>query len=95
MNVGFAIKTLRKEKEMSQGDLSSKVGISQASISQIELGTKSPTPTNLKKICKALGISEPLLYLLATEASDIPKGNKEKYDMLFPAIEGLIKQLAS
>ena len=53
MNIGRAIKEIRKRKGLSQLDLSEATDISQTSLSQIESGNKRPNPSSLKKICKA------------------------------------------
>ena len=63
MNIGNSIRKLRIEKSLSQGELSKKCGLSQNSLSQIELGNKYPSSKNLKKICKILEIPESILFL--------------------------------
>jgi XRE family transcriptional regulator, regulator of sulfur utilization len=93
MNLGKAIKELRKQKELSQSQLAELVEISQTSLSQIESGQKRPSSKNLKKISSVLEISEPMLFILATEKEDIPEEKKHLYDILYPSIEGLVKQL--
>lgn len=93
MNIGKAIKELRKQKEMSQIEFAEKIGISTTSLSQIESGIKKPSSKTLKAISTSLNVSEPMLYLLATEKEDIPEEKKHLYNLLFPSIEGLIKQL--
>ncbi|HLP50538.1 MAG TPA: helix-turn-helix transcriptional regulator [Chitinophagales bacterium] len=93
MNIGKAIKEIRKQRGFSQIELAAKVGLTQASISQIELELKRPTKRNLNALCKELEIAEPLLYLLAMEPSDVPKKHKMKYDALFPIVKNLISQI--
>ena len=48
---------VRKAKKMSQSDLSSMSGVSQACISQIERGLKDPTLGTLRKLAVALSVS--------------------------------------
>lgn len=57
MNVSNRLKQLRKERGFSQYSLSKKSNVSQAFISSIEKGKKSPTVNSLEKLCKALGVS--------------------------------------
>jgi transcriptional regulator with XRE-family HTH domain len=93
MNIGAAIKKIRLEKEISQGDLSKSCEISQTSFSQIENGIKRPSTNTLNKICKALDVPETIIYLYALEDSDIPTSKKEVFKVIFPAVEDMIKKL--
>jgi transcriptional regulator with XRE-family HTH domain len=94
MNIGKAIKEIRKEKGITQVILSKKSGITQAALSQIESGS-IPHNGTLTKICKCLKVSEALVYLLAIEHLDVPKKNKILYDKLFPTVKTLILQIAT
>jgi len=94
MDLGAAIKELRKVKNLSQGQLAQKTGLSQTSLSQIERGRKRASESSVKKICKALGVSESLLYISAAEREDVPAKKRTLYDQLFPAIKDLIIQIA-
>jgi transcriptional regulator with XRE-family HTH domain len=93
MNIGKAIKELRKEKGISQTEFAELCGLTQTSLSQIETGTKRPNPKNLSKICKNLQIPEMYLYLLGAEETDVPTRNKELYKHLFPTIKTMLKDL--
>jgi transcriptional regulator with XRE-family HTH domain len=86
MNLGKAIKEVRKEKGLSQAELSQVSGLTQAAISNIENG-KRPGIETLKKICRALNISEGVLYIMALERDDIPKEKEFLFDGLFPIIQ--------
>lgn len=92
MNIGSAIKAIRKEANITQEQLSKRTGISQTSLSKIESGA-TPTASNLKKICLELGVAPSIIYILATEEEDIPPTSKTKYNLLFPAIKNLIFEL--
>lgn len=94
MNIGRVIKELRKEKGLSQKQLSTFSGTTQASLSQIEAGRRPKTET-LKNISEALKIPEALLYVYALEKKDVPKENEELYDKLFPLIKSMISSLVS
>ncbi|MBK6700357.1 MAG: helix-turn-helix transcriptional regulator [Saprospiraceae bacterium] len=89
MNLGKAIKQLRTELKLSQGDVCKKVGISQTSLSQIELGYKEPSKKNLEKICKTLNVPIALIYMLAIEGNDVPSHKLALYNQLFPTIRQL------
>jgi len=92
MNIGKAVQELRKEKGFTQEILASKVGITQAALSQIENGTR-PGEETLKKICDGLGIPESMIYTYAIEREDVPEEKRMLYDQLFPVIQQMIAQL--
>jgi len=55
--LGENLRKLRLEKNMSQGDLATALGVDRAYISNIENGRMNPTLSTLEKIAGALGIS--------------------------------------
>lgn len=90
MNIGKAIKKLRKQQLLNQSELAERVGMTQTSLSQIESGAKKPNSGTLKKICDYFDVPELVLYLLATESEDIPERNREMFDRIFPSVSGLL-----
>lgn len=92
MNLGYSIKILRKQLNITQQVLSKETGISQTSLSKIEGGT-NPSEKNLKKIAKILGVPTSVIYILAMESTDVPEEKKEKYDLVFPIIKKLALQI--
>ena len=94
MNIGIAIKELRKTKGLSQVELAELAKTTQASLSQIEAGRRPKTET-LKNISKALEVPEALLYIWGMEKQDIPKENSELYEQLFPILKNMITSLVS
>lgn len=92
MNIGTAIKKIRLEKKLSQGELAKAIEISQTSLSQIEKGLKRPSSKTLDKICKIFDVPETIIHLYALEESDIPKSKKELYKALYPSLEVMLKQ---
>lgn len=89
MDIGGAIKRIRKAKGLSQIDLANKSGVSQTSLSQIEKGRKRASENTIDKVAKAMGTLPIYITLEAIERSDIPPHKLEVYDMLLPAFEGL------
>ena len=57
MRIGLQLKIARVENELSAADLSRKVKISRAHISEVESGKKNPSMVMTNKICEALGYS--------------------------------------
>jgi len=56
MNVGERVRQARKEKGMTQGELASKVGIRQPTLSELEKGDSNSTG-HIAKLAAALGVS--------------------------------------
>lgn len=90
MNLGLAIKQLRKKKGIKQYELAFAAGVSQTCASQIEAGQKYPKADTILKICSVLDIPVSSLYLLATEDSDIPDRYKKHYGHLLTINEAII-----
>ncbi len=95
MNIGQAIKEARKKAGLTQVDLAATIGITQTSLSQIEVGTINPSPKTIKAICLALNISEALLFILSVDEKDVPQGKEAMYKMLFPSIKKLALDIIS
>lgn len=93
MNIGNAIKEIRKEKSLSQQQLAEAAGITQAAMSGIENG-KKPNPGTMARLCRALEVSESLVYAMAMEKSDVPEEKRVLYDSLFPVIKDLVMRIA-
>jgi len=93
MNLGSAIKELRKECGLTQIGLASKAKLSQTALSQIEKG-KRPGKNTLKKISCALGVPESLIYIMGLEKEDVSPEKQSLYDTLFPVIKSMVEKLA-
>ena len=95
MNLGLAIKMVRREKAITQYELADMCGVSQTSLSQIETGTKRPSPRTIKKICEVLSVPESILYILGMQDSDVPESKQGIYNLIFPSIQNLALQIVS
>jgi len=93
MNIGKAIRELRKGQQLSQEQLSVKADITQAALSAIENGVR-PNPETLKNLSSALNVSEALIYIMGMEKSDVADTKQSLYDELFPVIKSLVQKLA-
>lgn len=93
MDLGKAIKVLRKKQGLTQQELATACKLTQATLSQIENG-KRPGSSTLKKISKALDVPESLIYVIGIEKGDVPVKKQALYDQLFPVIENLVTQLS-
>jgi transcriptional regulator with XRE-family HTH domain len=95
MEIGIAVKSLREGKELSQVELATKAGITQASLSQIELNKTFPSKNNLKKLAGALDIHPRILVLLGSTEKEVPDSKKESFREQFPKIKDLLIELYS
>jgi transcriptional regulator with XRE-family HTH domain len=94
MKIGAAIKQIRESKGISQGELARAIEVTQTWLSLIESGKdKRPSAPMIKKICTHLGVSEPMLYILGTEESDVPDSKRALFNELFPNIRSLAVSL--
>ena len=94
MNLGIAIRELRKAKGLTQAELARKARLSQTSLSQIENGQR-PGSQTFKNICAALNVSELLVYITSMELDDVPVRKQVAYEKLFPVIKQLVIHIAT
>lgn len=71
MKYGYAIKTLRGMKGLSQKDLASLIKKTPGYISKIEGDSRIPATEVIELICTALNVPYYLFALLATEKEDV------------------------
>ncbi|WP_276132662.1 helix-turn-helix domain-containing protein [Polluticoccus soli] len=95
MNIGIAIRSIRRQLGITQYELAEKCNISQTSLSQIENGIKRPSNRTIKKVCEVLEIPESVIYILGMQETDVPVSRKSVYDMLFPSIKSMALQIVS
>lgn len=57
MTLGDKLTMLRKQKNLSQGDLADKIGVSRDAIGKYERGDIMPTADKAKKMADVLGVS--------------------------------------
>jgi transcriptional regulator with XRE-family HTH domain len=73
MTLGDKITMLRKQKNLSQGDLADKVSVSRDAIGKYERGDIMPTADKAKKMADALGVSLDFLMNDAVQEDAIDK----------------------
>ncbi len=69
MNIGNAIKQLRKKRKMSQQILAKKLNVTQGFLSLMEKNRREPTSAMVEKISRALKVPKELVFLLACDDS--------------------------
>lgn len=90
MDIGTAIKSLRKEKGFSQKQLAEMCGISVNALSQIEINATFPQKSTIKKICESLGIPVSYLLFFSISDDDIPEDKKIVFKSLNSAIKSVL-----
>lgn len=95
MNIGSAIKSIRKKLCITQYELAEKCQLSQTSLSQIETGVKRPSQKTISKICTVLDIPESIIYIVAMQEADVPASKKGVYELVYPSIKSLALQMVS
>ena len=95
MNIGLAIKSIRKKLSITQYDLAEKCDISQTSLSQIETGVKRPSQRTISKVCHVLDIPESIIYIVAMQEGDVPESKRSVYELVYPSIKSLALQMVS
>lgn len=93
MNIGNAIKELRKQKGFKQIDFAEKCGLSQSYLSLIEKGKKEPTLSLLKQIASTLSMPLPILFFMSLDKDDIADSKKDAFQLLESSIKGLISDV--
>lgn len=95
MNIGSAIKSIRRKLSITQYELAEKCELSQTSLSQIETGVKRPSQRTINKVCNVLDIPESILYIVAMQEADVPPSKKGVYELVYPSIKSLALQMVS
>jgi transcriptional regulator with XRE-family HTH domain len=70
MVIGDRLRTLREEKNLSQGDIEKTTGLLRCYISRVENGHTVPAIETLEKFARALGVP---MYALFYDGEDPPK----------------------
>jgi transcriptional regulator with XRE-family HTH domain len=93
MNIGTAIRSIRKKLSISQFELAEMCNLTQTALSQIETGKKRPSHRTFSKICEVLDIPPSIVYIVAMEDTDVSPGKKGVYDLVYPSIKSLAMQM--
>lgn len=90
MNIGTAIKTLRKQKGYSQKEFAEKCEISVNALCQIEINSSFPQKTTIKRICNELGIPTSYLLLFSIDENDVPEDKRKLFNTLNTTIKEIL-----
>lgn len=92
MDLGLAIKSIRKQKGLKQNQFAELCEITPSYLSQIENNNKEPNLSVLKIISNNLGTPLPILFFLSLDNDDINPERKEAFKMIAPSIKSLVNQ---
>lgn len=92
MNLGLAIKSIRKQKGLKQNQFAELCEITPSYLSQIENNNKEPNLSILKTISNKLGTPLPILFFLSLDNDDVNPEKKEAFEMIAPSIKSLVNQ---
>lgn len=90
MDLGTAIKTIRKNKGLSQKDLAGLCGLSVNSLCQIEINNTFPQKSTIKQICSALDIPVSYLLFFSISDDDLPEDKKQTFNALSSSIRNFL-----
>jgi transcriptional regulator with XRE-family HTH domain len=80
--VSYAIRTIRKQKNISQMELCLRANMSQGFLTNIETGKKEPSAMTLIRIAEALEVSPREFFPESTNESDINVKNEIKSEIM-------------
>lgn len=90
MDIGNAIKTLRKNNGLSQKQLAEMCEISVNALCQIENDQTFPHKSTIKKICDALEVPTSYLLFFSITDEDVPADKRDFFNSLNPAIKSVL-----
>lgn len=104
MHIGQSIRILRKNVKCTQGEPTTRVGVSQSEfassvgitqsyLSGIENGHAKPSFDILEKIAKRIDVPLAVLFWFGVEEEDVGEGKIDFYQSLKPVIDKMIMSL--
>ncbi|MBF9255645.1 helix-turn-helix transcriptional regulator [Pontibacter sp. 172403-2] len=90
MNIGSAVKTLRKKKGYSQKEFAERCGLSVNALCQIETNASFPQRATINRICDELSIPDSYLLFFSVDEQDIPEGKRKLFHQLNDTIKLLL-----
>jgi XRE family transcriptional regulator, regulator of sulfur utilization len=92
MNLGATIKSLRKQKGLTQEEFASKCGITQTYLSQIESNLKEPNLSTLKSISDQMNVPLPIMFFLSMTDDDVQPNKRKAYVIVGPSVKSLVNE---
>ena len=87
MDIETAIRTIRKQKGLTQKELASVCGISTNALCSIENNYTMPAKATITKICQSLNIPSAYLLFFSIQDEDLPKDSQTLFNALFEPLK--------
>jgi len=92
MDLGSIIRSIRRQKGLTQNELASMCEITQTYLSQIESNSKEPNLSTLKIIGENLNIPIPILFFLSMNDDDVLPEKRAAYKIVSPSVKSLVNE---
>jgi XRE family transcriptional regulator, regulator of sulfur utilization len=93
MDISSALRKVRKDSGLSQGEFAAKAGITQTYVSLIEGGRKVPSVEVIQKYETIGKIPLAIILWWGIQEKDVPKNKKVAFRELKPLVDNLISQI--
>ena len=93
MNLGKAIRTIRKKRGFNQCNFADSIGITQAYLSGIENCKKTPSVDLLEKIAEFTKTPLPVLFWFSVTYSDVDTDKRDGFKLLKPIMDKLLESV--
>lgn len=90
MDLGNAIKSLRKELKISRKELASRSDISVTALYNIENSLSFPSKDTINGICSALGIPVSYLMFYSLTEEDVPEDKREFFKVIVEPVKAFL-----
>ena len=90
MDLGSAIKSLRKEMKISRKELAARCRISVTALYNIENNLSFPSKDSINGICSALGIPVSYLMFYSLTEEDVPEDKREFFKVIVEPVKAFL-----
>lgn len=90
MDLGNAIKSLRKEMKISRKDLAARCRISVTALYNIENNLSFPSKDTINGICSALGVPVSYLMFYSLTEEDVPEDKREFFKVIVEPVKAFL-----
>lgn len=90
MDLGSAIKSLRKELKISRKELAARCRISVTALYNIENNLSFPSKDSIHGICSALGIPVSYLMFYSLTEEDVPEDKREFFKVIVEPVKAFL-----
>lgn len=92
MDLGTALKSVRKELKVSRVELAKRSDLSVTALYNIENNLSFPSKETIGKLCESLNIPISYLMLYSLTEDDIPEGKREFFKLAVGPIKAFLME---